>query len=223
MGLEFRKRSGRIANGSRLVVEGQITGGQKVFPNTFSQKSNPYDMTSEQRVLLISQNVTPIPSATPAPTPTPTPILLSAFTVTLLEVGSDVVMSGYGGFNITDLTYVGGGEGYGSGIDPQGGEFLLGSPFSSLDLYTGSTFSGPSSFGGSPTGTTLTTDSGYLLGIYPLNNLAVPMGYVSGTFISGVTTYINQTLSGLAATPGTYIYTWGSGANVSQLTLQIGP
>jgi hypothetical protein len=224
MGLDFRKRSGKIANGSRLVVEGQVTNGQKVFPNTFNRKSNPYDMTAEQRELLISQNTTPIPSATPSPTPTPTPtpIPLSAFTVTLLEVGSDVVMSGYGGFNITDLTYVSTG-GYGAGLNPQGGVFLLGASPTTLDLYTGSTFSGTSSFGGLPTGTTSTTDSGYLLGIFPLNNLAVPTGYVSGTFISGSTTYLNQTLSGLAATPGTYIYTWGSGVNVSQLTLQIGP
>jgi hypothetical protein len=43
MGLSFRKRSGKIANGSKLVVEGQVTQGQKVFPNTFNQKSNPYD------------------------------------------------------------------------------------------------------------------------------------------------------------------------------------
>lgn len=48
MGLNFRKRSGRIANGSRLVVEGQVTTGQKVFPNTFSQKSNPYELKPTQ-------------------------------------------------------------------------------------------------------------------------------------------------------------------------------
>ena len=102
MGLEFRKRSGRIANGSRLVVEGQITGGQKVFPNSFGQKSNPYDMTAEQRELLISQNVTPTPTATvnitPTPTPTPTssptptPELLDAIIVgvdTYLSVGTN--------------------------------------------------------------------------------------------------------------------------------------
>jgi hypothetical protein len=169
---------------------------------------------------LVPESPTPTPTNTP--TPTPTPIPLSAFTVTLLEVGSDVVMSGYGGFNITDLTYVSTG-GYGSGLNPQGGVFLLGSLPTTLDLYTGSTFSGTSSFGGLPTGTTLTTNSGYLLGIFPLNNLAVPTGYVSGTFISGSTTYLNKTISGLAATPGTYIYTWGSGSNVSKLTLQIGP
>jgi hypothetical protein len=86
MGLDFRKRSGRIANGSRLVVEGQITGGQKVFPNTFSQKSNPYDMTAEQRELLISQNVTPTPTPTSTititPTPTPTPSVTGQVTPT---------------------------------------------------------------------------------------------------------------------------------------------
>lgn len=70
MGLDFRKRSGRIANGSRLVVEGQVTTGQKVFPNTFNQKSNPYNLTEEQRLLIEEQkNVTP----TPTPTPTSNP------------------------------------------------------------------------------------------------------------------------------------------------------
>jgi hypothetical protein len=82
MGLEFRKRSGRIANGSRLVVEGQITNGQKVFPNSFGQKSNPYDMTAEQRELLISQNVTPTPTSTFNITPTPTPSVTGQVTPT---------------------------------------------------------------------------------------------------------------------------------------------
>jgi hypothetical protein len=58
MGLDFRKRSGKIANGSRLVVEGQVTKGQKVFPNTFNSKSNPYNLTTEQRDLLQSQSGT---------------------------------------------------------------------------------------------------------------------------------------------------------------------
>mgnify|MGYP006276703377 CR=1 FL=1 len=42
MGLNFRPRSPRIANGSRLIVTGQPTTGSKVFPVTFLQKSNPY-------------------------------------------------------------------------------------------------------------------------------------------------------------------------------------
>lgn len=51
MGLEFRKKSGRIANGSKLVVPGQVTTGQKVFPVTFTKKSNPYDLSPEQKEL----------------------------------------------------------------------------------------------------------------------------------------------------------------------------
>ena len=54
MGLSYRKRSGTIANGSKLVVPGQITTGQKVFPNTFNMKKNPYDLTPSQKDLLKS-------------------------------------------------------------------------------------------------------------------------------------------------------------------------
>ena len=51
MGLDFRKKSGRIANGSRLVVSGELTTGQKVFPVTFTQKTNPYDLSPTQKEL----------------------------------------------------------------------------------------------------------------------------------------------------------------------------
>jgi len=77
MGLEFRKRSGKLANGSRLIVPGQITTGQKVFPNTFSQKSAPPNPKLES--LPIATPTIPIPTNTPTPsvtptlTPTPTP------------------------------------------------------------------------------------------------------------------------------------------------------
>jgi|688.fasta_scaffold08100_10 hypothetical protein len=91
MGLDFRKRSGRIANGSRLVVEGQLTTGLKVFINSFNKKSNPYNLTEDQRLLLESQRVvTPLPTPTPTPTatvnitptPTPTPTVTTDVTPT---------------------------------------------------------------------------------------------------------------------------------------------
>jgi len=73
MGLDFRKTSGRIANGSRLVVPGQITVGQKVFPNTFSQKRAPVEPKFE--IPIVSPTQTPTPSVTPAPTQTPVNII----------------------------------------------------------------------------------------------------------------------------------------------------
>lgn len=71
MGLDFRKRSGTLANGSRLIVPGQITTGQKVFPNTFSQKSAPPNFKLES--LPIVTSIIPIPTNTPTPTPSVTP------------------------------------------------------------------------------------------------------------------------------------------------------
>ena len=86
MGLNIRPRSGRIANGSRLIVNGQPTTGSKVFPQTFSQKksaSNPQKTTDQPTttptptIPLISPTptpttppISPTPSQTPLPTPT---------------------------------------------------------------------------------------------------------------------------------------------------------
>ena len=50
--------------------------------------------------------------------------------------------------------------------------------------------------------------------------LLVPVGYVSGTALSDSATYNNLTL-GTFVTPGTYVWTWGTGAAQS-FTLQIG-
>jgi PEP-CTERM motif len=41
----------------------------------------------------------------------------------------------------------------------------------------------------------------------------VPSGYVSDTALSDTSTYDNASFSSLGATPGTYKWTWGSGAN----------
>jgi hypothetical protein len=53
--------------------------------------------------------------------------------------------------------------------------------------------------------------------------LVVPSGYVSGSLLSDTATYINQTFASLGAIPGTYLWTWGSGASDDTFTLQIGP
>ena len=75
MGLDFRKRSGRIADGSRLVVPGQITTGVKVFPNTFQYKKGSKNENLGPVIEIIptpTPTSTPSPSPTPIPTPTPT-------------------------------------------------------------------------------------------------------------------------------------------------------
>ena len=52
--------------------------------------------------------------------------------------------------------------------------------------------------------------------------LIVPRGYVSGTFLSDSATYSGKTFATLGVTPGTYVWTWGTGAN-QNFTLKILP
>jgi hypothetical protein len=52
--------------------------------------------------------------------------------------------------------------------------------------------------------------------------LFVPNGYVSDSPLSDTSTYDNQTFVTLGATPGTYVWTWGSGADADSFTLDIG-
>ena len=132
----------------------------------------------------------------------------SIYTVTLTQVGPNVVASGSGTIDLTGLTSFG--SAFASPeLYPAHGIIGTG-PSGTIDQYTGS--SGPSSFGPGFGGFPSTTsgDSVFLedfgLGI------DVPQGYVSGTGLSSSATY-SGTLASLGTTPGTYTWTWDSGAN----------
>jgi len=51
--------------------------------------------------------------------------------------------------------------------------------------------------------------------------LFVPTGYVSGTALLDSMTFNNTTFASLGVTPGTYVWSWGDGAN-QRFTLRIG-
>ena len=70
MGLDFRKRSGRISNGSLLIVPGQTINGVKVYQTTFSQKKSQNNKPMGPEIPLPTP--TPTNTSTPLPTPTPT-------------------------------------------------------------------------------------------------------------------------------------------------------
>jgi hypothetical protein len=167
--------------------------------------------------------VTPTNSTTPTPTPS-LPAPTSGFTATIQEVGSDVVWSGSGTFNLTDLTFTTTSN-ITAGYNASQAAWAVGStvaPGDSIDNYDGVTVF-PTSFGSGGAGPT--SNSGATFGIVPGGigrTLLVPAGYVSGTFLSGSTTYASQTIASMGLTSGTYVYSWGSGANADSLTLTIG-
>jgi len=68
MGLDRRRTSGKIFNGSKLIVPGQPISSVKVFQNTFQyKKGTPKDTFRE---------------INPTPSPTPTPIVQNYYILT---------------------------------------------------------------------------------------------------------------------------------------------
>jgi hypothetical protein len=176
---------------------------------------------------------TPTTTSTPTPTPTltqtPTPtnsITPSGFTITIVESGSDVVMSASGSLNINDLILVESGAGPygGGGIGPSTATYLMGTTGVTFDNYSGFT-TNPTSFG-SGSGGGSTTSSGDVFGVItqgvPPYLLVVPNGYTSGTAISSTQTFASASFTSLGLTPGTYTYTWGSGGNADSINVTIG-
>jgi hypothetical protein len=135
----------------------------------------------------------------------------------LQQVGSNVVATGNGAIDLTGLsgptTNPQGPEGY---ISPSVTFITTGAGGVLADVYAAATFSGPTSFG---TGFFMfaSSGSGDYVGINGPGNLfhlvLVPMGYVSGNALSDSSTYNGATFTTLGITPGTYTWTWGTGAN----------
>ena len=50
----------------------------------------------------------------------------------------------------------------------------------------------------------------------------MPQGYVSGAALSNSMTFNNATFASLGVTPGTYVWTWGTGLPNQNFTLIIG-
>jgi hypothetical protein len=146
----------------------------------------------------------------------------AAYTVTLEQDGLNVVADGSGTLDVTDLSFLTS-QSFGAQILPTLGEIFTG-PASSTpnDQYHG-VITGPASFG-SGSGSLATSGAGDLVGIGGLvSDLLVPADYTSGTSLSDMSTYDNATFASLGVTPGTYEWTWGSGAHADSFTLDAVP
>lgn len=147
--------------------------------------------------------------------------------ITAVESEGDVVFSGEGTINLAGLDFHNGAYGD-HHIAPFRSSILLGPSLLSKSLaesYKSDTFTGPTSFG---SGDTSIADSstGSSVGIYYAAQsfrVVVPDGYQSNDPLSGSITFNDTTLQSLGVTPGTYTWTWGSGASEDFLKLVVVP
>ena len=166
--------------------------------------------------------VTPTPTETPTVTPS-SAAPSSGFSVTIQQVGPDVLWSGSGSFNLASLSLLGS-QNIGAGFASNQAIWAIG-PETNVDQYGGASLTYPTTFGGVG-GASAPTSSGETFGVIPGGVsgrvLLVPSGYISGTFISGTSTYNNTTIAGMGLTLGTYTWNWGTGGNADSLTMVIG-
>ena len=131
----------------------------------------------------------------------------AGYIVTLKQVGSDVVATGSGAIDLTGLMSLGTVSG-GPIITPRDAFIVTGSA-GFFEEFRGS-ISGPTSFGSGSNSFTL-NDSGDFVGISRFAQfLFVPENYVSGQILSSSSTFFG-TFSSIGITPGTYVWTWGTG------------
>jgi hypothetical protein len=149
----------------------------------------------------------------------------AAFIETMTEVGSNVVVTGSGTINLAGF-YNPGYQNHGvtpAAVIPNDGSILLGAP-DSEESYFFYPFVGPTSFGDGGF-IVASSGSGDRVGVRQDSPstifITVPADYVSGTALSGSSTYDGQTFASLGVNTGTYVWTWGSGPTFDSLTLNI--
>jgi hypothetical protein len=143
--------------------------------------------------------------------------------ITFQQSGPNVVANGVGSLNFNALTFQGF-DTTSSYVDASAGAVLLGSSGTYADYY--GSISGPTTFGpglnfvanSSSSTAPFSTGAGV---DGATGQLLVPGGYSAGSPFTVSATWDNETISGLGLTPGTYTWTWGSGANTDSLEVII--
>jgi hypothetical protein len=142
----------------------------------------------------------------------------AAFTLTFLEQGSDVFATGSGTIDLVGLPPQTPVEQClaNSGVEAR---MALTGTAGTVKAYTGIT--GPSSFGsGAPTNAS--NGGGDAIAVHGSDGvLGVPLDYVSGNALSNRMEFAGETFASIGLMPGTYVWTWGTGANADSFTVRI--
>jgi hypothetical protein len=144
-----------------------------------------------------------------------------AFTMTMEQMGSNVVVTGTGAINLTGLNFRGSGDFIDTGV--QANRALIGNlgmQLRFMDDYMG--YIGPTNFGHGGFFAPDTTSGDFVALFGSVGFLLVPHSYVSRTALSNSMTFNNATVASLGVRPGTYEWTWGDGANQNFTLIIIG-
>lgn len=151
------------------------------------------------------------------------PLAQADYIVTVVQQGNNVIATGSGTLDLAGLELNPScslGCFSNAGLNPMVGAIVTG-PVNQVPtrFYLG--FTGPASFG-SGDSTLPSSGSGDSVGIDgTFDILSVPLNYVSGSALSDNWSYDDTTFASLGVTPGTYVWTWGSGATADSFTLNI--
>ena len=150
-------------------------------------------------------------------------------TLRVQQVGNNVVITGSGTANTTALTPAGTDNDY-TNILTDAQIYAGPAAFADGSVSLWSNISEPLAFGSDPTlAENPSTGSGALFGILANNGsdasrLVLPFNYISGTSLSGTSTFTGFTLAQLGLTPGQIeTWRWGAGGNADSLRLEVDP
>jgi hypothetical protein len=144
----------------------------------------------------------------------------AGYTVTLEQIGPNVVANGSGAIDLTGLHFAGSDSFEVAEMEPDQAVIVMGIFSPPADLYSG--FDGPPSFGSGGL-TSANTASGDFVGWNGFGLLGVPHGYLSGTPLLDSATYSGATFASLGVTPGTYEWTWGMGVDQNLTLIAVVP
>jgi fibronectin-binding autotransporter adhesin len=140
------------------------------------------------------------------------------FLIQAWEVGGNVQAVGYGAISTDGTSVVDTAIWFGTTWPA-----LRGFSVGSEALAEVRTFSGlaPASLG--PGGRSVGIGCGDVIGTFKIsrNNLYVPIGYTSGTFLGGTAVFSGQSFASLGLNTGDYVWSWGPATNQT-LTLRVG-
>jgi hypothetical protein len=154
----------------------------------------------------------------------------AAYVIDVGQDGDNVVATGSGTLDFTDIFHNTNYEisPFSPGVTPSVGYLGVGYQYNTCDCqhetfaYVYEGLSGPTSFG-SGGFTAASSTSGATVGIVGSNGgLILPYSYSpGGSLLPSTTTWDHATIAGLGLKDGTYVWTWGSGADADSFTVDV--